>query len=87
MPRKGKQPGRIGDYWLTRRPNSPHCARTWYDAKRGQTRRQSLGLENFEEAQQALIQWIAHYVLMRKAAPRDAKLADVCSRYWIDHGS
>ena len=85
MPRKGKQLGRVGDYWLTKRPNSPHWHRTWYDAKRGQTRRQSLGLENFEEAQQALIQWIAHYVLMRKAAPRDVKLADVCSRYWIDH--
>jgi integrase len=42
--RKRQQPGRIGEYWLSKRPNSPFWCRTWFDPAKRQTRRESFAV-------------------------------------------
>jgi integrase len=86
MPRRRDQPGRIGEYWLSRRPNSPMWCRTWFDQATGQTRRESLGTEDFELAHQRLVQWVAAHVFTRSDA-RTARLSDVFLQYWQHHAS
>jgi len=77
--------GQIGDYWPDRRPNSPAWCRTWFDPVTRQTRRASLGTEDFREACRLLADWYAHNVTLKRAAPEEVKLADIFIRYWEDH--
>jgi len=81
-----EQPGRIGDYWLSRRPNSAQWCRTWFDAGTRQTRRASLGTDNFDAARIALAQWVTLNVTLRQQHPRDVPLATVFARYYQHHG-
>ncbi len=81
------QPGRIGDYWLSRRPNSAQWCRTWFDAAARQTRRASLGTDDFDAARIALAQWVTLNVSLRQQHPRDVPLATVFARYYQQHGA
>jgi integrase len=85
MRRKQEQLGRIGDYYLSRRDNSPAWCRTWYDDTSRQTRRVSLDTTDFAEARRRLGDWYAHNVTLKRAEPEQAKLADIVLRYWTDH--
>ena len=80
------RPGQIGDYWLSRRPNSPVWCRTWFDADTRQTCRASLGTDDFAVAGIALAQWITTNVGTDRAAPNDITLARVFARYHERHG-
>lgn len=57
MARYTKREFRIGDYWLSQRSGSPAWHRTWYDEDAKQTRRASLGTEEFEAARRKLEDW------------------------------
>jgi hypothetical protein len=80
------QPGRIGDYWLSRRPNSAQWCRTWFDAAARQTRRASLGTDDFDAARVALAKWVTLNVTIPQQHPRDVPLATVFARYYQHHG-
>ncbi len=87
MSRKPKEhTGRIGDFWLSRRPNSDQWCRTWFDADSRQTRRASLGTDDIEAAGIALAQWVTMNVTLRQQHPRDVPLATVFARYHQAHG-
>ena len=76
----------MGGYWLSRQAGSPFWCRTWFDRAARQTRRQSLGVEEFERAQELLAQWFTFNVVMRRAEPKNVKVADVFHRYYYEHG-
>ena len=80
------QPGRIGDYWLSRRPNSGQWCRTWFDPDTRQTRRASLGTDDPGAARVALAQWVTLNVTIPQQHPRDVALATVFARYYQQHG-
>lgn len=87
MPRKRTDhPGQIGDYWLTKRPNSSSWCRTWFDRATHQTCRASLGTDDFREAQLALAQWVTLNRTMRHEPPADVLLEDCLVRYWERDG-
>ena len=80
------QPGRIGDYWLSRRPNSDQWCRTWFDPDTRQTRRASLGVDDLDAAKIALAEWFTLNVTLWQQHPRDVPLASVFARYYQHHG-
>ncbi len=80
------RPGQIGDYWLSRRPNSPYWCRTWFDPNTRQTCRASLGTNDIAAAGLALAQWVSTNVGTDRAAPRDVTLGRTFGRYYERHG-
>jgi len=87
MPRSAKdQFGRIGPYWLSRRPKSRQWCRTWFDPATRQTRRASLGTEDAATAQVELARWVTLNVKPHKQASTDVPLATVFARYHDKHG-
>jgi integrase len=82
MPKTTRQPGRIGEYWLSRRYRSPVWCRTWFDNTTRQTRRASLDTCDADEAALALAAWITANVALRDADPADASCARVCGNYF-----
>ena len=83
MPKhRDDKPGRIGDYWLSKRPNSAMWCRTWFDAASRQTRRASLGTDDFQRAQVELARWYAANGTIQDAAPETLPLATILVRYW-----
>ena len=85
--RRDDRPGQIGDYWLSRRPNSAVWCRTWFDATGRQTRRASLGSSDFREAQLRLAAWITAHREMRHERPQDVPLEQILVRYYREHAS
>ena len=82
-----QHPGQIGPYWPANGvAGSPYYYRFWWDNEARRTRRESLGVTTFEEACEKLAEWHAHNVVLRRVAPSEARLADVFTRYWLDHG-
>lgn len=77
-----ERPGQIGDYWLSQRPGSRQWCRTWYDATTRQTRRASLGTDDFQEGKLRLFAWFAEFGKLGKQKPQDVPLAQVFVRYW-----
>ena len=77
--------GRIGDYWLSQRPNSAQWCRTWFDPATRQTRRSSLGTDDLEQAKLALAEWVTIHVSQGMQQPRDVPLATVFARYYEKH--
>lgn len=78
----------IGEYWLSQQRGSPHWYATWRAP--GRTKRASLaktgkksGLDttDFEQAKEALADWIATEVRTKDAAPADVRLAPLLVRY------
>lgn len=83
------RPGQIGGYWLSQKPRGDRSDetwyRTWYDAGTRQTRRFSLGTEDFQEAGERLVEWVVANERTQKAT-RDQVLIDVLLiNYWNDH--
>lgn len=77
--------GQLGDYWLSRRGNSPMWCRTWFDPKSRQTKRASLGTEDFQEAQLRLAEWVTTSAKMEGGRPQDVPLETVLLRYYHQH--
>jgi integrase len=82
---RSDQLGRIGNFWLSRRPNSGQWCRTWFDPGTRQTRRASLGTENLEQAKFVLAEWVTRNVALRREQPRDVPIAVVFARYYEKH--
>jgi len=81
--------GRIGDYWLSKKPgrSAPDHAwcRTWYDERKRQTCRVSLGTADFPKASILLAEWVVANQRTRKAAPDQVLIETVLLNYWNDH--
>lgn len=76
----------IGDYWLSKRPGSQQWCRTWYDADTRQTKRASLGTDDFQAAKIALAEWVVRHAKLGKQTPQDTPLEQVLVRYWHRKG-
>lgn len=87
MPRyeKGRD-YQVGDYWLSKRGNSPAWCRTWFDPNTRQTCRVSLGTTDIEQAKQALTDWFVVNQRRERELPAGVSLAEVVARYWEHHG-
>ena len=85
MSNKRRRRAEIGGYWLSRRDNSPNWCRTWFDPATRQTRRASLGTDDFQRAELKLAAWIAKNAEVRDQRPADLPLATVLTRYWYGH--
>lgn len=81
-----ERPGQIGDFWLSLRPGSAQWCRTWYDAGSRQTKRASLGTDDFQAAKLKLWEWFAKNGRLAMQAPQEASLDMVLVRYWEQHG-
>ena len=75
----------VGEYWLSQQHRSKAWCRTWYDAKTRQTKRASLGTDNFEEAKARLDDWFTMNRTMSHEKQEDIMLADILARYWEQH--
>ena len=82
MRRDKDQPSRIGNFWLSRRPNSPMWCRTWFDRKTRQTRRTSLGTTDLEKAKLKLAEWVVLHERMSYEQPGDVALEAILIRYY-----
>src|SRR5215469_5418797 len=80
------RPGHIGDYWLSRRSNSPIWCRTWFDPNTRQTRRASLGTDDLAAAGVALAKWVTTSVGTDRIAPHQITLARIFLRYYERQG-
>lgn len=81
-----ERPGQIGDFWLSQRPGSKQWCRTWYDADTRQTKRASLGTDDFQEGKLKLWEWFAKHGKVEKQTAQEASLDMVLVRYWQQHG-
>ena len=84
--RSAEKPGRVGEYWLSKRKGRPSWYRTWFDVETRQTRRVSLGTEDFDESYEALKEWFIRNYRPRNAAPEDVQIASALLWYYEDHG-
>lgn len=75
----------LGDYYLTRRGNSPAWCRTWFDPNTRQTKRASLGTTDFEQAKQILTDWFIANRSVENQPSTITPLAEVIARYWEQH--
>jgi integrase len=82
MPRYAKKLGQIGEWWLSKRPNSPAWCRTWFDARAGQVCRASLETPDFDEAQIRLAAWFIANHRPKNAAPSETLLSGILQRYY-----
>ena len=81
MPRKRtNRIGQIGDYWLSKRPNSPVWCLTWYESR--QTRRASLGTTDLREAELKLAEWVTKNQHFQDERPEDMPLETALVRYF-----
>jgi len=76
----------LGEYWLSKRPNSPQWCRTWFDAETRQTRRASIGTDDLEAAKEALAAWFTLNGRRDREDARSVVLATVCARYQDKQG-
>ncbi len=84
MPRKSR-PAQFGKYYLSKRRNSPFWCRTWFDPVTRQTRRESLGTENLEEATDLLESWFIKYGQQPLRAAENLTIAEIAMRYYAQH--
>jgi len=82
-----ERPGQIGDYWLSQRPGSKQWCRTWYDADARQTKRASLGTDNFQEGKLKLWEWFAKHGRLGQQQPQEAALELLLVRYYEQHAA
>ena len=80
-----EHPGQIGDFWLSQRPGSAQWCRTWYDKATRQTKRESLGTDDFQAAKLKLWEWFAKNGRLPQQQAHDASLAMVLVRYYQQH--
>ena len=86
MRKQSDRPGQIGDYWLSRRPNSPVWCRTWFNTASRQTSRASLGTDDLAAARVLLAKWVTLHGHRAAQQPRDVLMGDVFARYYETHG-
>ena len=83
MSRYGKrQRFEVGDFWLSRRPNSAAWCRTWFDSQSRQTRRASLGATDFEAAKLELAAWVQQNGRMDREKPQSVLLETILVRWF-----
>ena len=88
--RRTDRPGQIGDWWLSKRPGSDHWQRTGFDPVTRQTRRFSLGDEDFRDFQKAVLklaEWVTDHQRLVRAPIDDVPLQTILKRYWDRHAS
>lgn len=87
MSRFQRREFRIGDYYLTQRAGSPAWHRTWYDDKAQQTRRVTLGTDNFDVARRKLEDWYMaeRMRLVQNLSPNEVTLKEVFDDYLDRH--
>ena len=78
--------GKIGDYWISQRPNSPVYCRTWFDPVSRQTRRASLCTTDPRQAEIELAKWITLNADFNRERSVTVPLEAVLVRYWERHG-
>jgi len=64
--------GQIGEYWLSQRKGSDAWCRTWFDKRTRQTKRASLGSDDFQQAQLNLYKWIVNNQILKNAYSGDS---------------
>ena len=77
--------GQIGEYWLSQRKGSDAWCRTWFDQRTRQTKRASLGSDDFQQAQLNLAEWIVNNQVLRKEDPQEMPIETVLVRYYKNH--
>jgi len=84
-----QRPGQVGSYWLSKKPRRDRIddmwCRTWYDTRKRQTCRVSLGTTDFQEATLRLASWVVTNARSRKATPDQVLIESVLLNYWNDH--
>lgn len=86
MARYGKRDFQLDEFYLSQRKNSPAWCRTWYDNGSRQTKRESLGTEDYEEAKKRLTEWFVLNQTKPEQELGDTLIAAVINRYWEQHG-
>lgn len=77
----------LGEFWLSRRPNSDQWCRTWFDARARQTRRASLGTSDHQLARVRLAEWYVENAQLKDESPAEVPVATILRRYYSEHGS
>ena len=77
--------GQIGEYWLSQRKGSDAWCRTWFDKRTRQTKRASIGTDDFQQAVINLAGWIVNNQVLRKEAPWEMPIETVLVRYYNNH--
>ena len=85
MPKR-KRPAQFGIYYLSQRRNSPYWCRTWFDSITRQTKRESLGTEDLEEATDLLKSWFIKYGDRPLQQAEKLTIAEAALRYYAQHG-
>lgn len=80
MAQKQSRAGQVGPYWLSKRPGSDNWYRTWFDTDARQTRRISLGTDDFEQAQDQLVQWFVESRKIADQQPSQITVAELLVR-------
>lgn len=73
---------KVGEYWLSQRPNSPAWYKTWYNPAKRQTIRESLGTTVLQEAYETLTALVAASPVSDNAPPSRVRLHDVLRWHW-----
>lgn len=76
---------RVGDYYLSQRGRKGAWFRTFYDAAAKQTRRVSLGTEDFSEAKERLTEWFIVNVHKQGQQTSKVLLDEVILAYYHQH--
>jgi len=82
--------GQFGDYWLSKNPDrnkaTDSWCRTWYDSRSQQTRRESLGTADFQQASALLARWVVeHEQPESDTQPNKVLISTVITSYWNEH--
>jgi integrase len=82
------RPGQIGEYWLSKKPerSAPEDSwcRTWYDKKKRQTCRESLGTSDDKEASRRLAAWASLNERPKNAQSENILIDQLLLFYWHD---
>ncbi len=81
MSKYGDRGFRVGDFWLSRRGNSPAWCRTWYDPESGQVRRVSLDTVDELEARDRLTAWFVAQQAGQQPASNPRLLSEILLAY------
>lgn len=77
----------LGAFWLSQRPGRPHYYITWFDRHNGQTRRQTTGTGDLEEAERRLAEHFQLSERLDRERPSDVPLMTILDRYYHEHAS
>lgn len=76
----------LGEYWLSLRENSEAWCRTWFDKRKRQTRRNSLGTTDFEQAKVRLAKWYLEQRELKNEPPQGVLIGEILDRYVRERG-